>query len=278
MKISKDRFAIGSYQYLRYPLVYFLDTAVMLGFQHVELWAAAPHLCLDVITEKDLKHIRRQLDERALSVVCITPEQVSYPVNLAAENEALRKLSINTFCIAIDAAVDLGSPQVLVTAGCGYFNQSKDDAWERSAESLRYLAKYAHQKGVKLVLETLTPLSSNIVNSPRQQMKMISGMPKDTMTAMLDIGQMAYMHQSIEEYQTILGSDLSHVHLHDSNPAIHMALGDGNLPIVAYLELLEKGNYKGFYVFECNDLRYRENPREADQKNLAYLKSCNILE
>lgn len=277
MKISKNRFALGSYQYMRYPLDYFLDTAVMLGIRHVELWAAAPHLCLDLIDEKFLRVIQNQLQERELSVVCITPEQCFYPVNLAAEEEALRRFSINIFCIAIDVAAELGSSMVLVTAGCGYFNHSKDDAWRRASDSLKYLAKVAHSKGIKLVLETLTPLSSNIVNTPLQQMKMLSEMPPETMTAMLDIGQMVYMNQTLEDYQNILGRELSHIHLHDSRPAIHMALGDGNLPILEYLELLEKGKYQGFYSFECNDLRYREKPREADKKNLEYLKKCNIL-
>lgn len=31
LQISKERFALGSYQYLRYPFEYFLDTAVLLG-------------------------------------------------------------------------------------------------------------------------------------------------------------------------------------------------------------------------------------------------------
>ncbi len=277
MRISKNRFALGSYQYMRYPLDYFLDTAVMLGIGHVELWAAAPHLCLDVMDEKSLRIIKNQLQERELSVVCITPEQCSYPVNIAAEEQALRRFSINILCIAIDVAAELESSMVLVTAGCGYFNHSKDDAWRRASDSLKYLAKTAHRKGIKLVLETLTPLSSNIVNTPLQQMKMLSEMPSETMTAMLDIGQMVYMNQTIEDYQNILGKELSHVHLHDSYPSIHMALGDGKQPIPEYLRLLEKGEYQGFYSFECNDLCYREKPREADKKNLEYLKKCNIL-
>jgi protein FrlC len=277
MKISRDRFALGSYNYFRYPFDYFLDTAVMLGIKNLELWGASPHLCFDIIDEKSIKKIKTQIIERNLSVIGITPEQCNYPVNLAAEEEDLRKYSINIFCRAIDVAVELNSPTLLVTSGCGYFNRPVEEAWERSSDSLRILSKYAHNKGIKLVLETLTPLSSNIINNPKQQMKMISEMPEDSMTAMLDIGQMVYMNQSIVDYQKILGKELSHVHIHDSNPGIHVALGDGNLPIKEYLDILEKGNYKGLYSFECNDMRYRKDPREADIKNIEYLLRNNII-
>ena len=47
-RISRSRFALGSYHYLRYPMDYFLDTAVELGIENVELWAAAPQLCLQL--------------------------------------------------------------------------------------------------------------------------------------------------------------------------------------------------------------------------------------
>ena len=80
MGISRERFALGSYHYMRYPLEYFLDTAV-----------------------------------------------------------------------------ELESPLVLVTAGCGYFNRPAAEAWERAADSLERLAGYGLEHGVKLVLETLTP-------------------------------------------------------------------------------------------------------------------------
>ena len=55
LQISKERFALGSYQYLRYPFEYFLDTAVLLGMQNVELWAAGPSFCLDTMDEAQMK-------------------------------------------------------------------------------------------------------------------------------------------------------------------------------------------------------------------------------
>ena len=276
MKIKRKRFALGSYHYLRYPLDYFLDTAVELGLSAVELWAAAPQLCLDTLVPAQLCTVSRQLHQRGLRVCCITPEQCTYPVNLAAEDLRLRQYSIRNFQRAIQTAQELECPMVLVTAGCGYFNRPVDEAWKRSADSLFQLARYGQERGVRLVLETLTPLSSNILNTPEQQREMISLLPEGSVCAMVDIGQMVYMGQNLARYLAH-GSLLGHVHLHDSHPGIHIALGDGDLPLADYLDQLESSGYGGMYAFEFNDPRYRQDPRAADRQSLAWLEMQHIL-
>ena len=69
-----------------------------------------------------------------------------------------------------------------------------------------------------------------------------------------------------------LGPLLGHVHLHDSHPAIHMALGDGDLPLEDYLLRLEEWGYRGLYAFEFNDSRYRQDPARADGQSVAWLR------
>lgn len=276
IQIGRERFALGSYQYLRYPIEYFLDTAVELEIQNVELWAAAPSFCLDTMDERQLEQKAELIRERELKVCCITPEQCQYPVNLAAEDEAVRVYSIRNFERAIRAANCLECPKVLVTAGCGYFNRPLEEAWKRSEDSLRKLADTAAKAGVLLILETLTPLSSNILNTPEQQAEMIRRMPSGSMKPMLDIGQMVFMKQELSRYLSH-GAELAHVHLHDSHPAVHMALGDGTLPLEDYLERLEGNGYRGFYALELNDTRYREKPRSADRQSIKWLRDHHVF-
>ena len=102
-------------------------------------------------------------------------------------------------------------------------------------------------------------------------------MPSGSMKPMLDIGQMVYMDQKIERYLAH-GAELSHIHLHDSHPAVHMALGDGDLPICEYLDILESAGYKGMYALEQNDPRYRSNPRQADIQSIRWLKKHGIFD
>ena len=111
VQIPKDRFALGSYQYLRYPFSYFLDTAVELEIRNVELWAAGPTFCLDTMDEGQLREKAAELRTRELSVCCITPEQCQYPVNLAAEDGRIREYSIRNFERAFRAAEMLECPR-----------------------------------------------------------------------------------------------------------------------------------------------------------------------
>lgn len=276
VQIPKDRFALGSYQYLRYPFSYFLDTAAELEIRNVELWAAGPTFCLDTMDEDQLREKAAELRARELSVCCITPEQCQYPVNLAAEDERIREYSIRNFERAFHAAEMLECSKVLVSAGCGYFNRPMEEAWKRSEESLYRLSEKAQSMGILLMLETLTPLSSNVLNTPEQQREMISHMPPGSMKPMLDIGQMVYMEQDLERYLAH-GKELAHVHLHDSHPAIHMALGDGDLPICEYLSDLEASGYRGMYALEQNDPIYRKDPRRADVQSIIWLMEHGVF-
>lgn len=273
-KISRNRFVIGSYQYGHYPLEYFLDEARKLHFQQVELWAAAPHLNLFAGSFGEVRAVRRMVDERDLKVYAITPEQIAYPINIAAEEEDLRRDSVRYYLRGVDAAALLGAGRVLVTAGCGYFNHSKEEAFKRSADSLQRICSYARQNGIRIVMEAVTPMSSNVVNSPSDQKRMIDLMPEDSMEGMLDIGSMDYMHQKISDYTE--SGVMGHVHFHDSHPAVHMVPGDGDLPLEEYLDEIEQSGYKGFYSFEFNDGRYRADPSDADERAAEWLGNHGI--
>ena len=270
--LHQSRFAIGSYPYFRYPLELFLDTASHLGYSFVELWAASPHLFPHALDEVERKRIRGMIKSKGLNVCCITPEQVFYPYNLAHKDEKLRRLSIEHFIDCIDLAHELESPNVLVTAGCGYFHEPLQVMQERSFESVLELSMYAYKVGVSLLYETLTPLSSNIVNTPEQLHEMLLRLP-DNVGAIADLGQIAYMKQDLGDYIRLFGSRLRHVHLHDSGEAIHMALGDGWLDITEQIQRLEHSGYKGLYSLEVNDIRYRLDPVKCDEQNLAWLKA-----
>jgi protein FrlC len=274
--LSQSRFALGSFQYIRYPFEYFLDTAVRLGYENTELWAAAPHLYPDALDASARTRIKGELKSRGLRAYCITPESVVYPFNIASKDETLRRLGITYFKACLDLAADLEAPNMLVTPGCGYFNEPQEEAWKRSLASMQEIAGYAEKRGIFLFYETLTPLSSNILNTPQQLAEMFAELP-DNVGGIADFGQIAYMKQKLSDYMEILGKRLAHVHIHDSGPAIHMALGEGALPVTEQIAYLEAHGYSGLYSFEINDIRYRKDPAASDEKSLAWLREQGVM-
>ena len=276
VSIAKERFALGSYQYFRYSLEYFLDVARELEISYVDLWGATPHLSLDILTPAGIERKAAEVRKRGLKVACITPEQVNYPSNLAAEEEEIRTYSIRLFQKAVDAAQILESPCMLATAGCACFNGSLEEGWKRSRDSLFQVASYAADRNITVLLETLTPASSNLLNTPQQQRRMMEEIGLPNIRPVLDLGQVAHMHQDLADFLSY-GDRLGRVHLHDYGDAVHMALGDGHLPLEEILESLEKAGYTGLYSFECNDVRYRQDPAASDRQNMDWLRTHGIL-
>ena len=269
--LPRSRIALGNFHYVRHSFDYFLDSVRRLNIPNIELWAAAPHFCLDILNAGSLRGARDAIGDRGLKVVCLTPEQCSYPVNIAAPDEALRRRSVDNFFKAIDAAAELRCPRVLVTAGCGYFDRNRREAWSRSVESMKAIAAHAKSEGVSLVYEPLSVYSSNIVNDAKQLAAMLDELSDPNIFGMVDTGQMALIGESIEDYPRLLGDRLAHVHLVDATPNGHLALGDGTLPLGEYIDALESGGYGGFYSFEITDPSYRLDPAAADEKGLRWL-------
>ena len=276
-RIEKSRIAMGNYHYVRFHFTHFLDTAQKLGIQNIEVWAAAPHFCLDTLDEKLMRATKQQIEDRSLNVVCITPEQCSYPINIAAEERSLRIKSIHYFKTAIDAAAELNAPYVLVTAGCGYFDADIQAAWERSLSAMKELVAHAERKKITLVYEPLSIFSSNLVNNVFQLRRMLDLIPSDYIKGMVDTGQLALAKENVHDYPRVLGDKLVHAHLLDATPMGHLALGEGRLPIGEYIDVLEDSGYKGLYTFEFTALQYRHVPETADEKSLNWLLSNNKL-
>ena len=64
--ISKSQVTVMNIQYGYYPLE--KDDAGRAGVEHVELWRAAPHFHLEDMTYTDVCRVRKQIEERGLSL------------------------------------------------------------------------------------------------------------------------------------------------------------------------------------------------------------------
>ena len=123
-------------QYKYFPLSRFLDDAVENGVENIELWGAAPHFYFPEMSFREIQNTRHEIERRGLKLICLTPEQCVYPVNLASESRETRRRSLRFFEDSIRIAAELGTNKVLVTTGTGYFDQSdRQEAWNRAAEN-----------------------------------------------------------------------------------------------------------------------------------------------
>lgn len=271
-KISLDQIAVGNYTYPLYSFEFFLESCLRMEIDTIELWAAGPHLYLEDFDYFMLGEMRRQIQNRRLKAVCLTPEQCAYPVNLGAREEFVRRRSISYFKKAIRAAEVMEIPAVLVTPGNGYRNEESHDTWKYTVENIKYLSDYALDCGVVLYLEHLTEQTTNIAIRAADIRRLIDEVHRKNLVYMVDTDMMSRYGETIRDYIEETGRAPAHVHLVDGMPGGHLALGDGNVPLYDCLEELDEISYKGYMTLEITNDRYFFEPEKAIRKSLEWLR------
>ena len=270
--LKRSQIAAMNIQYKFFPLTKFLDDAVNNQVQTIELWGAAPHFHSEDMTYQDIVAVRHEIEHRELKLICYTPEQCIYPINLAAPYEAERRRSLKFFEDAIRVASELGTDKVLVTAGTGYFDGSDyEEAWKYGKDGLLQLGDMAEHYGITLALEAWREDESNLINNLETLKKMMDELNHDHIGAMLDTIPMILEHKSPEDYLRMFGDKLVHVHFIDGNPRGHLAWGDGILDMEGYLKQFDECEYKHSLSLEITDGRYFMDPEKSLRQSVEKL-------
>ena len=135
-----------SYHYLRYSLKKFLDKVEQSVFNSIDLYCSAPQFNIFDYSLFSLLELEKEIRRRDLSVMAMTPENCTYPVNFCTQDRGTRESSIRYYQRAIDTAEFLGCHKVQISTGFGYFDQSPEDAWKYCRDSLQQLDVYKRQK------------------------------------------------------------------------------------------------------------------------------------
>lgn len=270
-KIKRSQITGMNFHYLHYPLDYFLDAMVKYEFEKIELWGAAPHLYVEDLSLAEIGEIKKEIDRRELELVCFTPEQCMYPINLAAKEPAIRERSVAYFKKSVDATIELEAPMVLVTAGWGYRNESRQEAWRRTQDSLEQLTAYAEKQGIVLALEPLQKIESNLITTLPELKEMLDSILSPYLKGMVDTIPLAVEGEELRSYFEQLQDDFVHIHFIDGNPSGHLAWGDGVLPLEKYMGTLADFNYDRSLTLEFTSSQYLLNPNEAIEKSLRSL-------
>ena len=268
VKLSTDQLAGMNCHYIKHSLDFFLDSMERQGFANIELWGAVPHYwegCYDLAKVRELK---KKIRSRGLNLVCLTVEQVTYPVNVAAKDEDLRRISVEAHMRSLEHAAELGAPLLLMTPGTGSWDEDRREAWQRSAESIGKAARYAARLGVTIALEHLSPNSSNLINTAADLKEMLETVKEPALKAMFDLGQVNIVGEKVRDYFRLLKDDIVHIHVVDGTPGGHLAFGDGTIPLEENLRDIAQADYTGFMSLEIADRRYFRDPEAADRQSV----------
>ncbi|MEI2396036.1 sugar phosphate isomerase/epimerase family protein [Paenibacillus phytohabitans] len=269
--------SVMNYNYQRYSLTYFLDSMVRLGVEAVELWAAEPHLYVEDLPAAELARIRREITARALKIVCFTPEQCVYPVNIAAQEKRLRDRSIAYFKKSLAVAAELEAPLMLVVPGSGFYDEPKEEGFKRSVESLQLLGEEAATYGIHLVMETRSKFGTNLVNTISDLKRLVEEVASPFVDPMLDTVPMYTAGEDVQNWLDTFGPRLRHIHFCDGDGkgGSNMGIGDGVFPMQDYWTKLSR-SYEGYLTLELVVNRYYLEPEQEIRRCLKRLKAMSI--
>lgn len=264
------KFAPMNYHYLRYPIEKFLDKVERSPFDSIDLYCCAPQLNMFDYSVSSLIELDKSIKRRNLKVMAMTPENCTYPINFCTQNPITRESSIRYYQRAVDTAQFLECPALQISTGFGYFDMPREDAWNYCRDSVGTLATYAERKGIKLFLEELKETTTNVLITSADLARMIKEIGSPAVVGMVDMDQMTFAGETIDDYFANLGDMLQHIHFNDRG---HTVPGDGGFPMKQYYDQIKAKGYNGTVSFEICDRRYYCDPDKAIDDTIAWLKA-----
>lgn len=214
---------------------------------------------------------RRTLRDRELQVACVGLERrPPYEVDLAADDDVLRRRSVTYFLEAIARAAELNAPAAYITPPVA----SNATTLGRWSESLIALADCAQTHGVRLCVEHFPRRALPTVTAT---LKFLDDMNHSALALLIDVGHCLISGEDAAAAVTAAGKRLGYLHFDDNDGVddLHWALLDGRLTeaqIAAVLGAQESAAYDGALCIELNPTL--EEPLENLRRSREILKRC----
>lgn len=271
-KLSKKQLALSNFPYYKYSFRYAMDSLERMGAETIELYACDPHFHIDDSGIPQARAVFKQLKDRGIRVGCLTPEQCSYPLNIASQNPIGRKRSIEVYVKCLQFAVEMQCGLCQFLSGWSVLDEPEEDTWKRSVESMDYIARVAEGYGVDIALEASPRQYATTTNSTKT-MQLIREVGSPALYGMIDVACMGDDRtEKVEDAIRVLGDKLRHVHFGDGNPGGHYILGDGELDLEGALGKLASAGYRHLVSLEIMNGLYEKNPEEAMARSAAWMR------
>ena len=270
--IESKQLAGMNMHYQRYSFQCFLDSVERIGIKNFELWAGAPHFCNLFNSLFNVKYVKREVRKRGLNIVCVTPEQVLYPYNIAAADSDLRKASIEYFLSYIRATAELEADKLLCCSGWGNYDEDREEAWKRAVDALETMCIEAQKNNVVLAFEILGPQETNLVYSLETTKRMMDEISSTAFKLCVDTVPIRVDGHTLETFFEAFGDRIVHVHLTDGKPEGHMVYGDGDHSLTQHLDALSRFDYSGYITLEIADFGTYVQPEESMRRGYQYVK------
>lgn len=257
-------FKIGMFTsgYQRNPLENIFEDAKRFGYDYIELWGGRPHAYAPDLLDGEIDEVLRLRDKYGVPITGWCPEHNGYPYNFMIGSERQREDAVRYLKLCMDAGVKLGSDYMLISPAHAGYETTYTEMHDRLYRTCEELAKYAENVGIKIVVEPLTTMESNVFKNANDLVDLFEHVDSPNLLAMMDIVPPFQQQEQMMSYFSKLGEKLYHLHIVDSNGVddSHVMPGEGVLPMKELLQEIRDYGYTGTATIELV-LGYINEPR-----------------
>jgi sugar phosphate isomerase/epimerase len=247
------KYAVSNWIYGDEPLQVTLERLARYGYQGVELQGD-----LDRYDPREV----RALAERYGVTVCSVAAMFPWPGDrdLSHPDPWVRAHAVGYARRLVEFAVSVGAPQVLLVptavprrAPVEYAGDPEtwwplvEHEWSLGVASVREVAGFAAERGVRLTVEPVNRYESFLLNTAEEALRFVEEVDSPWLGVHLDT-----FHMNLEERDPAAavrraGSRLTSLHLSDSHRG---PVGEGHLDLKAILRSLREISFDGWLILE----------------------------
>jgi len=219
-----------------------------LGFDYLELSLDAPEAHHGKIRQEG-KEIRRRLQESGMGLVIHLPTFV-----LTADlTEAIRNVSVQEMCRAMDLAAEMAVEKVVMHPGAitGLGPLVMDLAMGYAKDSMEKMIAHGRDLGLCVCLENMFPRYRSFFE-PAHFSAILQEHPDLKMTLDTGHANIGGGGRRIFEFIRLCGSRIGHVHVSDNHGKRddHLPIGQGNIDFPGVMRRLTEVGYRGTITLE----------------------------
>ncbi|MBV9673731.1 MAG: sugar phosphate isomerase/epimerase [Verrucomicrobia bacterium] len=272
MKLSFNNWVYSSFPVWvpAYPLEETIKRIAKIGYDGIEIGAAAPHAYPAYVSKDRRKAIRNVLQDNNLEVSSMLPAPGGGPgFNVASPLEEERKAAIEQYKQVAELCADLGGGTLLYVAGWQIYGTPRQQAWDWSREALSEIAKSVGAFGITVAIEP-TPTDSNLVESCDDAIELMEQVGEGNVGLMFDTQHAYYRNEVPTDYVYRMGKNLRHLHISELGRG---APGSGKGDFVGLVAALKDIGYNGYLAMEIGFNRRDVEPDQIARQAYEYMKN-----
>lgn len=274
------KFAFSTNAFRKYSFTQASKTIADAGYSGIEIMCDTPHAYPDELLSDDVDRIKEDVEENQLDIsnlnafMMCAVKDFHHP-SWIEKDESFRQVRIQYTLDCIDLACWLGAKTISTEPGGPLDGMPREEAIHLFIQGLEHVLPYAHEKGVKILIE---PEPELLIETSDQYLDFLDIYNHPALGLNFDIGHFFCVGEDPAATILKLAAHTDHYHLEDipeNREHRHILPGRGGIDFNTVLSAIKKTGYQGYITVELYP--YLDNPGKAALAARKYLQDvCGI--